>query len=224
MKALVIDDHVLIRQAMQGVLKKLKRDIIVLDAASHLSAMRIMAENPDIGLVLLDLTLPDKDGFSVLLELRDQYPAVSVVVLSAVQDPANVRKALELGAMGYIPKSAQANVIINALRLVMSGGVYVPPLILMNERAMASAATQTGGLISHPALTGMGLTERQIEVLALVMQGKNNKTICRMLNLAEPTVKKHVSAILRALKVNNRTEAVIAASHLGLKVPAGASL
>jgi DNA-binding NarL/FixJ family response regulator len=219
MKILVIDDHVLIRQAMQGVLKRLRRDAVVLDAPDCKQAMEIIANHPDIGLILLDLTLPDRDGFSVLAELRERYPAISIVVLSAVQDPANVMKALALGARGYIPKSAQGDVILNALRLVISGGIYVPPEIL--ARAELSHAAPRLPADDRPQVSpaDIGLTDRQLAVLALVMQGKNNKTICRMLNLAEPTVKNHVTAILRALRVSNRTEAVIAVNQLGWKLP-----
>ena len=222
MKILVIDDHVLIRQAMQGVLKKLRRDTVVLEAPNYEQAMQIIANHPDISLVLLDLTLPDRDGFSVLAELRERYPAVSIVVLSAVQDPANVMKALDLGALGYIPKSAQSDVILNALRSVISGGIYIPPEILAREELSNSTPRQLGGERSRVSPADVGLTDRQLVVLALVMQGNNNKTICRMLNLAEPTVKNHVTAILRALKVSNRTEAVIAVHQLGWKLPAAA--
>jgi DNA-binding NarL/FixJ family response regulator len=220
MKILVIDDHVLIRQAIQGVLKKLRRDAVVLEAPNYKQAMQVIANHPDISLILLDLTLPDRDGFSVLAELRERYPAASIVVLSAVQDPAIVMKALDMGALGYIPKSAQGDVILNALRLVISGGIYIPPEILAREELSNSALRQHGGDRSRVSPADVGLTVRQLDVLALVMQGKNNKTICRILNLAEPTVKNHVTAILRALKVSNRTEAVIAANQLGWKLPA----
>lgn len=218
MKILVIDDHVLIRQAMQGVLKKLKRDAVVLNAPNCKQAMQIVASDPDISLILLDLTLPDRDGFSVLAELRELHPKISVVVLSAVQDPTNVMKALDLGAVGFIPKSAQADVILNALRLVISGGIYVPPEILARAELSAPPA-QPDGSRSQVGPAHIGLTERQLAVLALVMQGKNNKTICRILNLAEPTVKNHVTAILKALKVSNRTEAVVAVNQMGWKPP-----
>src|ERR1700740_450334 len=106
MKILLIDDHVLIRQAMHGVLKKLRRDAVVLEATNSAEAMARLAENPDSGLILLDLTLPDRDGFAVLAELRERYADAAIVVLSAEQDPEKVRRALELGARGYIPKSA----------------------------------------------------------------------------------------------------------------------
>lgn len=219
MKILVIDDHVLIRQAMQGVLKKLRRDAVVLDAPNYGEAMKIIANHPDISLILLDLTLPDRDGFLVLAELRERLPEVAIVVLSAVQDPANVVKALDLGALGYIPKSAQSDVILNALRLVISGGIYVPPEILAREELSRSAPWPPASDQSRISPADIRLTDRQLDVLALMMQGKNNKTICRMLNLAEPTVKNHVTAILRALKVTNRTEAVIAVNNLGWKLP-----
>ncbi len=219
MKILIIDDHVLIRQAMQGVLKKLRRDAVVLEAPNYEKAMSIIAANPDIGLILLDLTLPDRDGFSVLAELRETYPAISVVVISAVQDAANVMRALDLGALGYIPKSAESDVILSALRLVLSGGIYIPPQILAHDELLNPAVRHDAGDRHQPSPAIAGLTERQIEVLALMMQGKSNKAICRILNLAEPTVKNHVTAILRAFKVTNRTEVVIAVNQLGLKLP-----
>lgn len=219
MKVLLVDDHVLIREAMRGMLKRLRRDAVVLEAASSTEAMQTIASNPDVGLVLLDLSLPDRDGFSVLAELRERYPTVSVVVLSGVQDRANVLRALNLGALGFIPKSAHRDVMASALQLVFSGGIYIPPEILEREEpveAESKPANEGKGRIS-PA--DLGLTDRQMDVLALVMQGKNNKTICRALDLAEPTVKNHVTAILKALKVSSRTEAVIAVNNLGWKFP-----
>jgi DNA-binding NarL/FixJ family response regulator len=224
MKIIVIDDHVLIRQAMHGVLKKLRRDSVVLEAANYQQAQQLFSNNPDIGLILLDLTLPDRDGFSVLVELRERYPAIPLVVLSAVQDSSNVLKALDLGALGYIPKSSQSEVILNALRLILSGGIYVPPEILAHDEFPNWAPRQIDRNRSQTLSADIGLTDRQLEVLALMMRGKNNKTICRELNLAEPTVKNHVTAILKALKVTNRTEAVIAVNELGWKLPKVAKL
>lgn len=219
MKILVVDDHVLIRQAMHGVLKKLRRDAVVLEAANSQKAMEVIAEHPDLRLVLLDLTLPDGDGFSVLADMRERYPAVAVVVLSAVQDSLNVMKALDLGALGYIPKSAQSDVMLNALRLVISGGLYIPPEILVHD-AVADSVARKSHHDLHASGEYLGLTDRQLDVLGLMMQGNSNKTICRILNLAEPTVKNHVTAILKTLNVSNRTEAVVAANNLGWKLPA----
>ena len=216
MKILVVDDHVLIRQALHGVLKKLRRDAVVLEASNSAKAMQVIVENPDLGLILLDLNLPDRDDFSLLAEIRDRYPSIAVVVLSGTQDSPHVMKALDLGALGYIPKSAQSDVMVNALRLVMSGGLYIPPEIFSHEAAHDSARLSPGDSQGSPEY--MGLTERQLDVLGLMMQGNSNKTICRILHLAEPTVKNHVTAILKTLNVSNRTEAVVAANNLGWKL------
>ena len=219
MKILIVDDHALIRDALQGVLKKLKRGATVLEASDCGQAMQTLDGHPDINLILLDLNLPDRDGLSILAELRERFPAIAVVVLSGLQDSANVTKVLDLGAVGYIPKSSRREVMLSAFQLIFSGGVYVPPEILLRGEAPPSApvAQREDRLVSPSEI---GLSERQIDVLALVMQGKSNKNICRTLNLAEPTVKNHVTAILRALKVTNRTEAVIAVNELGWKLPA----
>jgi DNA-binding NarL/FixJ family response regulator len=219
MKILIVDDHALIRDALQGVLKRLQRGVTVLEAADSQQAFDLIARNPDINLILLDLTLPGRDGLSVLTELRERYPAISVVVLSALQDHANVKKVLELGASGFIPKAARREVMLGALRLVFDGSVYVPPEILVPEgfaEAPPSPQPESPPIV---APGDIGLSERQQHVLALMMQGKSNKIICRELNLAEPTVKNHVTAILRALKVSNRTEAVITVRDLGWKLP-----
>jgi DNA-binding NarL/FixJ family response regulator len=220
MKILVVDDHVLIREALRGVLTDLKPDATVFEACDSRQAMALIAEHGDIGLMLLDLNLPDRDGFSVLAEVRANHPAISVVVLSGQQDRASVVKALDLGALGFIPKSGLREVMVSALQLVFAGGIYIPPEIL--TRADASAPAQPGGPArprqgTTPA--DLGLTGRQLDVLALMMQGKSNKAICRVLDLAEPTVKNHVTAILKALKVTNRTEAVIAVKELGWELP-----
>ena len=219
MKILLIDDHALIRQATHGVLKKLRRDAVVLEANNSAEAMARLAENPDTGLILLDLTLPDRDGFDVLAELRERYPSAVVVVLSGHQDADKVRRALDLGARGYITKSAKGDVMVSALRLIMSGGTYIPPEILaggLSSPPQPRYAAPNNRLASPET---SGLTERQLQVLALIMQGKNNKTICRMLDLAEPTVKNHVTAILRVLEVKSRTEAVVTVNKLGWKIP-----
>jgi DNA-binding NarL/FixJ family response regulator len=219
MKILIVDDHALIRDAMRGLLKKLKRGATVLEAADSRQAMEIIASHPDISLVLLDLSLPDSDGLQVLMELRERYPAIAIVVLSAVQERAKVMKALELGAVGYIPKSARREVMIGALTLIFAGGVYIPPEVLAREELSHSAAIPPHNDRPIVSPSEVGLSGRQLDVLALLMQGKNNKIICRSLGLAEPTVKNHVTAILKALKVTNRTEAVIAANELGWKLP-----
>lgn len=220
MKILLIDDHALIRDALRGMIMELANDAAVLEAADCGQGRQLIGDNPDLDLVLLDLSLPDDDGFDMLADLRERYPAVSVVVLSAHEDRDSVVKALDLGALGFIPKSAQRQVMLSALGLVFSGGIYIPPQILVQTPASPLAPTRRQPNLKEPsAPTDLGLTGRQLDVLALMARGKSNKAICRVLDLAEPTVKKHVTAILRVLNVTNRTEAVIAVSELGWELP-----
>jgi DNA-binding response OmpR family regulator len=137
MKILVVDDHALIRDALRGVLRELKSDAAILEAADSRQAMRLVAGTPDLDLVLLDLGLPDRDGFAVLAELRRQHPDIPIAVLSALNDRDNVLRALDLGALGFIPKSAQRQVMVSALNLIFAGGIYIPPDIL--DRGDATA-------------------------------------------------------------------------------------
>jgi DNA-binding NarL/FixJ family response regulator len=214
MKVLLVDDHALIRDALRGVLKELTDDATVLEASDCRQAMRLIEAHPDLHLILLDLNLPDRDGFAVLADLRKRYATISVVVLSAFHDRDNVLRALDLGALGFIPKSAPRDLMVNALRLVLSGGIYIPPEALV--RPEPKEAQPVPG---RPVSPADDFTERQMEVLALMMLGKSNKAISRTLDVAEPTVKHHVTAILKALKVTNRTEAVIAVGALGWQLP-----
>jgi DNA-binding NarL/FixJ family response regulator len=219
MKVLVVDDHVLIREALRDVLKELRSDAVVLESSDGAQAMQLIAH--DIGLVLLDLNLPDRDGFSMLVELSERYPATSVVVLSGQQDRETVIKALDLGALGFIPKSAERKVMLAALELVFAGGIYIPPEILpRREPAPIPVAPQPDVVDSLQSLPhDLGLTQRQREVLAHMVRGASNKDISRALDMAEATVKNHISAILRALKVTNRTEAVIVVIESGWNLP-----
>ncbi|HEX4554907.1 MAG TPA: response regulator transcription factor [Xanthobacteraceae bacterium] len=215
MKVLLVDDHALIRDALRGVLKELTDDATVLEAADCRQAMRLIEAHRDLHLILLDLNLPDQDGLAVLADLRKRYATISVVVLSAFQDRERVLRALDLGALGFIPKSAPRDVMVNALRLIFSGGIYIPP------EALAPAEPKEAQPVAARPVSPADLdfTDRQMEVLALMMLGKSNKAISRALDVAEPTVKHHVTAILKALKVTNRTEAVIAVGTLGWQLP-----
>jgi DNA-binding NarL/FixJ family response regulator len=223
MKILVVDDHPLVLQALKGVLHQLDAEVGIFDASAADSARELLRAHPDADLMLLDLGLPGADGFSLLEEFRNDYPAVPVVVLSGSESRENVTKALSLGAMGYIPKRYSNDVLIGALRLVLSGGLYVPPAVLPLAGGPA-AAEKPAPQTPPPAATirpeDLGLTPRQSEVLALVLQGLPNKLICRRLNLAEPTVKVHMQAVLRALDAQNRVQAVIEASRRGLTIDA----
>jgi DNA-binding NarL/FixJ family response regulator len=135
MKILVVDDDVVSRKALRNILKELGGETTVLEAPDSREAMRLIEEHPDLGLVVLDLNLPERDGFSVLSELRVRHPAISVVVISALQDHDIVKKALNRGALAFIPKSATREVMLSALQLVLAGGVYIPPEVLFRKQA-----------------------------------------------------------------------------------------
>jgi DNA-binding NarL/FixJ family response regulator len=224
MKILVVDDHPLVLQALKGVLNQLDADVDIFDASTADGARELARSHADADLMLLDLGLPGADGFSLLEELRTAYPAVPVVVLSGSETRENVTRALGLGAMGFIPKRYSNDVLIGALRLVLSGGLYVPPAVLPLANGAATADRPAPPSAKPAAATirpeDLGLTPRQSEVLALVLQGLPNKLICRRLNLAEPTVKVHMQAVLRALDAQNRVQAVIEASRRGLTIDA----
>jgi DNA-binding NarL/FixJ family response regulator len=141
---LLVDDHVLIREAMRGVLRELDGSTPILEAQSARQADELISRNPDISLVLLDLGLPDRDGFEMLASLRQSHPAIAVVVLSALNDRDNVRKSLDAGAQGFIPKTSGREILLGALRLILAGGVYIPPEILSGApepRAASPSAT-----------------------------------------------------------------------------------
>ena len=165
MKILLVDDHALLREALRGALTELESEAAIFEASVGGETMQFVAQHPDVDLILLDLNLPDRDGFGVLAELRQRYPTVSVVVISALQDRDNVMRALDLGALGFIPKSATRKVILGALQLVFAGGVYIPPQALARaEPAAVSAPPQAiairpGRMRLHtkrPALFGCG--------------------------------------------------------------------
>ena len=218
-KILVVDDHPLIRDALRQVLQALDPGIELIESQTIAEALELTRRHPDISLILLDLALPGVDGFAALDNLRQGFPGIPVVVLSASEQPENVVRAIDGGAMGYIPKTSSSQLLVNALRLVLSGGVYLPTEVLRNERTIAPQHQTVAAPAQLRDPREIGLTDRQSQVLALLIQGKPNKIICRELNLAEGTVKIHVTAILKALGVANRTQAVIAVGKLGLKLP-----
>jgi DNA-binding NarL/FixJ family response regulator len=214
MKILIVDDHALIREALHAVLNQLKREAVIFEASNSCQAMHIVEEHPDISLILLDINLPDRDGFSVLRELRERYATIAIIILSSSDDQDTVKRAFKLGALGFIPKTTEREVMLNAIELVFSGGTYIPSEILEE----ATSPRHANKLATRDSLKGLGLTNRQIEVLAFMMKGKSNKVIAKALNMAVPTVKNHITVVLKALSVTSRTEAVIKVGKMGLEL------
>ncbi|WKB52219.1 response regulator [Eleftheria terrae] len=229
MRVLLVDDHPLILSALQSVIQGIGDDVVVTGVATARAAREALAQKQgDYDLVLLDLALGDANGFDLLADLRQTYPALPVVVISASDRTSDVIRAIDMGAMGFVPKRASNDTLCEALRLVMAGSVYVPPMSMGMDSGLEAAApgvpgqarASVGGVAAQanyqtqPSLASLGLTPRQTDVLALLLQGKPNKLIARELNLSVETVKDHVAAVLRALGVNSRTQAVLAVSQI----------
>jgi len=227
MKVLLIDDHPLILSALQNVIEGIGKNVTVVGVAGARAAREALVADPDFELVLLDLRLGDADGFELLVELRATYPAVPVVVVSASDRSADVIRAIDLGAMGFVPKRASNETLQEALLVVMKGGIYVPQMTMggdapgtpsesePRESSAAHAhAHAAPGVDRAAAIAAFKLTPRQTDVLALLLRGQSNKLIARELNLSVETVKDHVAAVLRALGVNSRTQAVLAVGQM----------
>lgn len=193
------DDHPIVRSALASSLTGLAPEVIFREAADARGALALLDGEPPLDLLVIDLRMPGADGLSTVRALRERAPEVPLVVVSAEDDPAHIAPLLALGVAGFIPKSEPPAVIVQALRLVLAGGTYVPPRL-----AAASAAPA-------PGAADAGLTPRQWEVVKLLARGLPNKAIANTLGVTEGTVKVHLIAVFRALGVRNRTAAVIAA-------------
>lgn len=211
MKLLVVDDHPIMRDGLAAVLAQLGPDATVLQAGDAAEALAVIGRHADLDAVVLDLALPGMDGLRAITEFGRARPELPVLVVSASEDARDVREALAKGALGYVPKSAAQRTLLFAIRLVLNGEVYVPPLVLSESSTPASAEP-----VCEAGSVRQGMTDRQIEVLRRLSEGQSNKAIARMLGLSEKTVKAHVTAIFRALNVVNRTQAAAAGRQTGL--------
>ncbi len=227
MNVLLIDDHAMFREGVALLLRPLVDPLQVWEAGSCEEALALIEERGEPDLVLIDLGLPGMSGMEGLRALGESHPATPLVALSSSDDKATVLQALDAGAMGFIPKSSNSSVLVGALRLIMAKGIYLPPSVFLGARTSAAigepapASKTLGAGASSPAPTrsptDLGLTQRQADVLYQILQGKSVKLIGRDLGLSPSTVKSHTSAVLRALNVTTRTQAVVAASRIGLR-------
>lgn len=211
MRILLADDHPLFREGVKPVLEKLDPDAEIIEAVDFPSTFEAMRHGGEMDLALLDLYMPGMSGIDGVIRFRAMFPDIPLVILSASEQLDDMQKPLAAGALGYISKSSSSDMILGALRRVLAGGVYTPPSLLDGDDDEAAAAAAAAVGKRYPALSG-----RQIEVLRHLAKGSSNRQIGEALDVTEGTIKLHVAAIFRILKVNNRTEAVLVAQKMGL--------
>jgi DNA-binding NarL/FixJ family response regulator len=208
MNVLLIDDHPLFREGLRSLLERMDTKACIIEAESCEAALAMgERDGPGLDLILLDLALPGMNGLEGISQFRARFSTTPVVVISATFDATRVKQAIDRGAQGFIPKSTPPDVLMSALQLIFSGGVYVPASVMSDEEPNREAARSAAA---------PNLTSAQSRVLALLARGQSNKAIGKALDISDNTVRAHVSAILRALNVTNRTEAVSIAIQMGL--------
>ena len=209
MRVLLVDDHALFRQGLKFLLDDLDENLVFFEAEDCAAALSVLNQQP-VDLVLLDLNMPGVTDLDGLASVLGAAPGTPVTVLSGEEDPGLIRRAIDAGASGFVPKASSAEILMAALQLILAGGVYLPPSVLVGfDRRPAPAADDVASLLS----------ERQTAVLLRAIQGQANKVIAADLGIAEGTVKTHLSGAFKVLGVHNRTEAVIAAAKMGLVPP-----
>lgn len=204
-KFIIADDHALFRGGLSQLVQTIDQQVDIREANSLEDISDLLSQDPDIDLIILDLMMPGVDGLSGLEKLREEWPEIPVIVISAKEDIRTIRESLSKGAMGFIPKSSAANVTSGAIKLVLSGGIYVPPALLDQPGPRDAGRSETTE--ANSKFADYGLTDRQVEVLSLVSLGKSNSDIAERLGLTTGTVKMHISRIFKTLGVGNRTEA-----------------
>lgn len=209
-KALLVDDHPLFRDGIVLLIGHEFPQWELQQAGSLSQALECLDRDPDIALVLLDLGLPDNEGLAGLIRLQAHAPGPRYVVLSSSDGQQTILSAIEHGASGFIPKTSQTGAMLGALRTVLGGGIFLPLQVSSAGPAAASHAV--------PTSERLGISPRQVDVLRLLIEGKSNKVICRELGISESTVKTHLATIFRKLDATSRTQAVIAAARMGLRL------
>lgn len=212
-KVLMVDDHALFRDGMRYVLQQLADEVEVIDSGNFVDGMKQAAENPDLDLALIDLNMPGSEGVKSILVFHEKNPSIPLVVVSGSDQREDIEKVMEYGAMGFISKMSSSKMMLSALRMVLDGGVYLPPQLL--QQAMVGLDQGNSGDRRTDRPNKSGLTTRQTQTLQLLAEGLSNKEISQRMNLAEGTVKIHTAAVYQTLRVSSRLEAVSTARRLG---------
>jgi DNA-binding NarL/FixJ family response regulator len=205
-RLVIADDHPLFRGAMREAVSGLLEQVDIAEAGSFDEVAELLERGGDVDLILLDLTMPGVRGFSGLMYMRAQYPSVPIIVVSANDNPAAIRRCMEFGASGFIPKTLGVDAMRSAISRILNGGVWTPPDVDLST----GSDTEEAELMARMAT----LTPQQVRVLMMLSEGLLNKQIAYQLSVSEATVKAHVSAILQKLGVESRTQAVIAAAKI----------
>jgi DNA-binding NarL/FixJ family response regulator len=213
LKLLVVEDHELVREGLARLLRQLEDDVEVSEAPDFEVALNLLDNEQDFDLVLLDLALPGIDGFAGLNILRKRYPALPVAVVSAFDDLPTITRVINNGASGFIPKAFSGDDLLNAVREVLAGNIFRPGSLQSAKiDDAAPVPPQRGGV--RPS--EIGLTDRQAQVLGLMVRGLSNRDIAEQLTLSEGTVKIHATAVFKALGVTSRTQALVAVARYGI--------
>ena len=205
MRVLIADDHALFRDALGKLVEELDFSASVVQVSSYAQALKILKNEPPFDMVIFDLEMQDLLSWEKgIEEIRKAANGAKLVVVSAIENPRNIRSVLERGANGYISKRSESKILLNALKLILDGGTYIPPILLLQNTQVSEKNSVKN------------LTNRQSQVLGLVAQGMSNKQIAYEIGVSEATVKLHINALLRSVGANNRTQAVITAQKMGI--------
>ena len=208
MKVLITDEQSLFRDGLSLRLEQIDSNIEVIQSSALSEMQEILSSDKDIDFLIIDIDLASQNITEIIEKIKSHNTELKIIAISSSEDVRNIKKILSLGVKGYIPKKLDSNILSGALKLILDGGTYIPPALLDNNK-------NSDNLLVNNTLQ-KNLTNRQSQVLDLIAQGKSNKQIAYDMGVSEATVKLHINALLRSLKVNNRTQAVITAQKMGL--------
>ncbi|MBQ2884172.1 MAG: response regulator transcription factor [Alphaproteobacteria bacterium] len=208
MKVLITDEQSLFRDGLTLRLKEINPNAIILQSSDLVEMQKILSKELDINILIIDIDLAELNITDVINKIKNLSPNTKIIAISSSEDSRTIKKILSYGVKGYIPKKCDSNILSGALKLILDGGTYIPPILLDNGLDYNSS--------NRSLSLKKNLTNRQSQVLDLIAQGKSNKQIAYDMGVSEATVKLHINALLRSLKVNNRTQAVITAQKMGL--------